>query len=91
MKKRSRLEMNFEVLKVIKSGVDKLTLIMYRTNLSWRALSDILERLVEHGFVELKLNGKRNRYYISDKGRESLSYYEKSKEDLNAIEANGEG
>ena len=46
MVKRSRLEIYFDLLKAVERGVDKPTNIMYKANLSWKTLREILSVLV---------------------------------------------
>ena len=46
MVRRSRLEIYFDLLKVVENGVIKPIRIMYKTNLSWKTLHEILSVLV---------------------------------------------
>jgi predicted transcriptional regulator len=84
MGKRSRLEMYYDVLEAITRGTHKPTRIMYKTLLSWNMLREILEPLIDNGFIrtEEQDNSKRRYYVITDKGKESLSYYKQSIEGL---------
>lgn len=68
-RKRSKLEIYLEVLETIMSGYNKPTNIMYRCNLSWISLKDILDSLVEKGLVTVVERGKRRLYLITEKGR----------------------
>ena len=76
--KRNRTEIYIDVLKAIKDGLEKPTRIMYRSNLSWRPLKNILDELVTLGLVERKTikprNGSRERaiYTIIEKGTRIL-------------------
>ncbi len=78
MARRSILEIYFDVLEAIESGVDKPTLIMYGTNLSWSSLCDVFETLINSGFVREEKKKKSKRYYITEKGRNALSHHLKS-------------
>lgn len=49
--KRSRLEIFLDVLRVINNGTQKPTHIMYRSNLSWVPLNEVLESLLAQGLV----------------------------------------
>ena len=85
MVRRSKLEIYFDVLRVIDRGTDIPTQIMYKTNLSWEILQDIFETLIGGGFVKKEILKKSMRYYITDKGKNALSYHLKSLEGLVTI------
>ena len=74
--KRSRLEICVEVLQVINGGCHKPTSIMYKSNLSWIPLREVLNSLTSQGAVTVKNTGRRREYYITEKGKEILKYYE---------------
>lgn len=78
MVKRSRLEVCFDVLEVIDQGTTKPTRIMYKTNLCWTALNDVLNMLKSRKFISEEKKKKTKRYSITGKGRNALSYYKKS-------------
>ena len=82
MVRRSRLEIYFDLLKVVERGVSKPTRIMYKTNLSWKTLHEILEVLVSKQFIRERRMGNSCRYSITDKGRGALAYHRKSLEGL---------
>ncbi|MDQ1281210.1 MAG: 45 protein [Thermoproteota archaeon] len=86
MVRRSRLEIYFDILAVVNKGIDKPTRIMYKTNLSWMVLQDIFITLIDSGFIkeETKMNTKR--YYVTDKGKNALSYHLKSMDGLSKVE-----
>jgi len=50
--KRSRLEIYLDVLRAIKKGVNKPTRIMYKTNLSWKPLQEILESMTSQEIIK---------------------------------------
>ena len=72
--KRNKTQMYIDVLRAVKDGLKKPTRIMYRSNLSWRPLKNILDELATLGLVERKTvnpqNGYRKRaiYMITKKG-----------------------
>jgi predicted transcriptional regulator len=72
--KRSRLEMYLDVLEKINQGVSKPTNIMYKCNLSWRPLKEILRSLIEKGLVEETKRDNHKHYRITKKGKEILIY-----------------
>jgi len=84
-RKRSRLQIYLNVLKVIAKGVQKPTNIMYKCNLSWIPLMEILNSLLSQGLIERMDYDKRRIYEITEKGKNVLRYFEKA-EDLIIIE-----
>jgi predicted transcriptional regulator len=78
--RRSKLEINLEVLSVVKEGVDKPTRIMYAANLSWQPTQRVLNNLVGQGFLrEITApnnNTSRRRYKITEKGLNVLAYFD---------------
>lgn len=83
--RRSKLEICFEVLEVINQGVCKPTRIMYASNLSYAALTDVLSTLKSSAFIH-EQRTKRSKYYITPKGQDALRYYNKSLEGLQELE-----
>ena len=79
MIKRSRLEIYLDILRVIKSGVQKPTRIMYSTNLSWNPLQEILDSLITQNLIVMKEEGSRKSYEITEKGRTALKYFNQAK------------
>lgn len=78
--KRSKLELYVDVLRVIKKGSHKPTRIMYRANLSWNPLTEILESLTEQGLTIREILGRHNSYKITSKGRNVLNYFDQAAE-----------
>jgi predicted transcriptional regulator len=82
--RRSKLNIQQEVLKAIRAGVDKPTRIMYATNMSWAPVRKILDRLVDRGLVSVITdNGEtrtKRRYEITEKGISVITYFEGAKE-----------
>jgi len=83
-RKRSRLEIYLEVLETIMAGYNKPTNIMYRCNLSWIALKEILDSLVEKGLITTVERNKRKMYLITEKGRSIVSRLEETYDLLSA-------
>jgi predicted transcriptional regulator len=75
-RRRSRLEVYLEVLRVIGKGESKPTRIMYKTNLSWMPLQEILEFLVSQNLIREVESNNRKEYFIMEKGKRVLSYFE---------------
>jgi predicted transcriptional regulator len=72
--KRNRTQICIDVLKAIKEGYSKPTRIMYRSNLSWHSLKNMLSELETLGLIQKEMkkprNGTRLRstYTITEKG-----------------------
>jgi predicted transcriptional regulator len=79
-RKRSRLEMSMEILEAINNGNNKPTRIMYKCNLSWNPLQEILGFLVDRNLVVIKKMKKFNRYETTVKGVRVLGYFRQIQE-----------
>ena len=76
-KKRNRLEVIHDILKVInnKNGRIKPTHIMYRSNLSHQMMEEYLKELIEKDFVKEAKSKTGKTYYITEKGLEYLNQF----------------
>ena len=87
--RRSKLNIQLEVLKAVREGVDKPTRIMYAANMSWNPVRKILDSLVDGGLLSVISNtvGKRakRRFEITEKGVYVLNYFEGAKELVDII------
>ncbi len=87
--RRSKLNIQLEVLKAVREGVDKPTRIMYAANMSWNPVRKILDSLVDGGLLSVISNtvGKRakRRFEITEKGVSVLNYFEGAKELVDII------
>jgi len=88
MVRRSRLEIYFDVLKSIDNGTDILTRIMYETNLSWTSIREVFDSLIKGDFISADEKKRSTRYYITEKGRNALSYHLKSLDGLFTVSDN---
>lgn len=77
-KKRSRLEIYLEVLRVIRAGYSKPTNIMYKSNISWITLQEILRILIDKGLITMIENDDRKLYVITAKGKNILNSLEEA-------------
>jgi len=73
-KKRSRLEMYLNVLETVDMGVDKPTNIMYKCNLSWVPMQEILALLIGKSLIREVESGSKKTYEITERGRDLLRY-----------------
>jgi len=78
--KRSRVRLCLDVLRVISKGVEKPTNIMYKSNLSWNPLMEILRLLMREDLIRCEAIGKWKRYKITEKGLEVLNYFREVEE-----------
>ncbi|MHA2219946.1 MAG: winged helix-turn-helix domain-containing protein [Candidatus Hodarchaeales archaeon] len=82
--RRSKLDIQMEVLNAVREGMDKPTRIMYATNMSWKPVRKILDNLVDRGLLSAIENTVGNRvkrrYEITEKGISVLNYLKGAKE-----------
>ena len=82
--RRSRLEIYVEILTEIKNGVNIPTRIMYKTNLSWKPVSQMLQylekqRLIENCFEKSVDHRSNKDYHITEKGDNVLQHFNRIK------------
>jgi len=71
--RRSRLDICFELLEVIWSKEEiKPTQLMYKANLSWKMLSQIISYLSERELVKYSDVGSRHLISLTEKGKNCL-------------------
>ena len=75
MGRRSRLDIYFDVLEAIGNGIDVPTRITYETNLSWAVGCSVFDALIKSDFIREEKEMNSLRYYLTEKGRNALSYY----------------
>jgi len=80
--KRSKLEIYLDVLKAVRKGTYKPTRIMYRTNLSWKPLMEVLDSLAMQELIAVKTEGNHKSYEITEKGKNVLQYFSKAMESI---------
>jgi len=78
--KRGRLEIYLNILEVVRKGPQKPTRIMYKTNLSWKPLMEILKSLLDQGLINIDVNGNHATYRITGKGKNVLKYFDEAME-----------
>lgn len=76
-KKRSRLQIIHDILRVIRerNGKIKPTHILYKSNLSHQMMEEYLNDLKDKDFIVEKKNGRSRTYIITDKGINYLDKY----------------
>jgi predicted transcriptional regulator len=84
-RRRSKLEIYLDVLRVIKGGVQKPTRIMYGANLSWKPLQQVLRSLLDQGLImEIDVSDGGDKrtskhYEITQKGENVLRYFDRAR------------
>ena len=84
-RRRSKLEIYLDVLRVIKGGVRKPTRIMYGANLSWKPLQQVLRSLLDQGLIiEIDVSDGGDKrttkhYEITQKGENVLRYFDRAR------------
>jgi predicted transcriptional regulator len=78
--KRSRIEIYLDVLQAIRKGIYKPTRIMYRTNLSWKPLMQVLNTMMEQELITSEELGSHITYKITEKGMNVLNYFNEAME-----------
>jgi predicted transcriptional regulator len=75
-RKRSKLEIYLDILKTVKSGVNKPTNIMYRCNLAWKPFKRILKTMIETDLLVIVDRGNRKTYELTERGQAFLKQFE---------------
>ncbi len=92
-RRRSKLEIYLDVLRVIKGGVRKPTRIMYGANLSWKPLQQVLQSLLDQGLIiEIDVSDGGDKrttkhYEITQKGENVLRYFDRARRLIELEEA----
>jgi predicted transcriptional regulator len=75
LKRRSRLETKYDILKAIKQeGVARPTHIMYKANVSWSVMRDFLDELESQALISaVHDHASHNRYALTEKGIQCLN------------------
>ena len=77
MARRSKMEINLDILRVVSRGKHKPTHIMYKANLSWKRLKNHLKFLEGQNLLTKIQKGEGARYEITARGVEVLNYFRK--------------
>ena len=85
MAKRSRLEISCDILKLILEGERKPTLLMFKANISWDVIKDLLELMMEKELIIENVFGKTRRYDITEKGIQILSYHQRAVKEIELL------
>lgn len=89
--RRSQLEIQMDILKVVHDGAYLPTQIMYRANLAWVALQSSLGSLVGTGLLDRVTVGSKRSYQLTMKGITVLTSFNQILETVNAKGGHGPG
>ena len=73
--RRSQLEIQMDILKVVHEGAYLPTQIMYRANLAWVSLQSCLGSLVGTGLLQRVAAGSKRSYQLTQKGAGILASF----------------
>ena len=73
--RRSQLEIQMDILRVVHEGAFLPTQIMYRANLAWVSLQSCLGSLVGTGLLQRVAAGSKRSYQLTQKGMEILNSF----------------
>ncbi len=79
MKKRERLQVIYDLLKVIRDHHNSIkpTPLLRYSNLSTQRFNEYIEELLEKGFVKIVVDKKKKKYYtLTDDGFKYLEKYQ---------------
>ncbi len=82
MGRRSRLDIYFDVFEAIGKGIHTPTRITYYANVSWIVGCNVFDDLIKSDFIREEKEMISVRYYLTEKGRNALSYYIEALEGL---------
>jgi predicted transcriptional regulator len=82
--RRSQLEIQMDILRVVQEGAYLPTQIMYRANLAWVALQSSLGSLVGTGLLDRETVGSKRSYRLTMKGISVLTSFNQILETVNA-------
>jgi predicted transcriptional regulator len=66
-------------------GEEKPTKLMFKANISWNVIKEILEILVTKELVTEHVIGKVKRYKITEKGIQVISYYQRAVREIELV------
>jgi len=84
-RRRSKLEIYIDILKIIERGVNKPTRVMFAANISWKPLNEILTNLERQGLIERKNVRNRTLVFITEKGKRILRTLETISSELTTL------
>jgi predicted transcriptional regulator len=83
--RRSRMETCSDILRVIGSGVQRPTHIMYKANLSWIVMQEYIRSLEAQGLVVSAIENNKKVFHLTQKGFEVLNRMKTLREDLSLL------
>src|SRR5579884_4207063 len=83
--RRSKMETCSDILRVIGSGVQRPTHIMYKANLSWIVMQEYIKSLEAQGLVVSAIENNKKVYHLTQKGFEVLNRMKSLRADLSLL------
>lgn len=83
-KRRSRLEIYMDILRITGYGVSKPTRIMFAANISWKSLNEALTSLEKCGLIERRTVRNHKHIFITERGKRILKALETISVELTA-------
>ncbi len=74
-----------DILRVIGSGVQRPTHIMYKANLSWIVMQEYIKSLEAQGLVVSAIENNKKVYHLTQKGFEVLNRMKSLRADLSLL------
>lgn len=73
--RRDKLKILLEILEICNENdsITNKTKIVYQSNINFKTANIYLEMLIKEGLVEASNSGSREKYHITEKGRELLA------------------
>lgn len=85
--RRSRMEVKIDILRAISEGIGRPAHIMYRSNLSWSNMHELVNEMERRSLIRLVENGGKRNYVLTEKGLRVLQNYNTLRSQLEMIVA----
>ncbi|HKW03879.1 MAG TPA: winged helix-turn-helix domain-containing protein [Nitrososphaerales archaeon] len=83
--RRSRMEVEIDIMQAISDGAGRPTHIMYRSNLSWSVMQSFIRSMESQGLLVMRLAEGRKSYALTEKGQRVLETYHSVKKQLDIV------
>jgi len=81
------MEVKIDILRAISEGVGRPAHIMYRSNLSWSNMHELVNEMEGRSLIRLVENGGKRSYILTEKGLRVLQNYNTLRSQLEIIVA----
>lgn len=83
--RRSRMEVEIDIMQAISDGAGRPTHIMYRSNLSWSVMQSFIRSMESQGLLVIRAAEGRKSYALTEKGQRVLETYHSVKKQLDIV------